>query len=91
MGTQLLEDVEVDVLLDFEPYLPCEGRSHREGLSGHVPDAEGAFFVVSPCCGPALIVCEPRAVFMKAQGTILCSRCQRETIWELWRFLPVEQ
>ncbi|TFD74720.1 hypothetical protein [Cryobacterium fucosi] len=82
------EDVVVD--LDFEPVIACEGRDHNRGMSGHIPDAPGAFMVISPCHGPKVIQCAPRVAAMRFSGLLHCSVCRMEHLVEEYRFLPIK-
>lgn len=83
-------EIDLVVLLDFEPTLPCEGDHHPRGLSGHDPTAPGAFLVVGPC-GPKVIQCLPRVNHMKTIGELYCRPCDRQHPITDYRFIPIGQ
>lgn len=87
---QTILEVESIELLDFDYSMPCEGANHTRGLSGHQPDAPGAFMVISPCCGPRVIQCAPRVAAMRFSGTLFCSICNTEHIVEEYTFVPLD-
>jgi hypothetical protein len=81
----------LDVALDFTPTLQCEGRRHSLGLHGHQVGAPAAYFMVAPCCGGKVTVCEPRyAAIMAGFGLLDCIPCGLQHLTELYRFLPIE-
>jgi hypothetical protein len=69
--------------------IPCDGRDHKRGISGHVVEDPGAFIVVSPCCGPSLIQCAGRVNYWRTYGLIMCSRCETQHLFEAFTFIPV--
>lgn len=85
-------DIEVSTieLLDFAPVIPCEGYNHPRGLSGHDPEAPGAYMVVSPCCGPKVIQCAGRVAFMKATGDLYCGSCSANHSTDEYTFIPLD-
>lgn len=87
---QTISEVESVVLLDFEYTPACEGTHHQRGLSGHDPEAPGAYMVISPCCGPKVIQCEPRVRTMIAGGLLTCTGCGLQRFPEDYRFVPLD-
>lgn len=83
-------DTDVDMELDFEPVLPCEGEWHPEGKGGHDPEAPGAFLICSPCHGPSIVQCAGRTADLRSGKSITCSRCAAEHPVEAYRFIPVD-
>jgi hypothetical protein len=84
-------DIELDlsVLEDFSPVLPCEGAHHSRAINGHIEGAPGAFFVVSPCCGPKIVQCAGRVAAMRFNGVLFCATCDTEHLAELYQFVPI--
>jgi hypothetical protein len=84
-----LLEMELDWQNDFDADLPCEGSHHDRGLSGHNSTAPGAYYVISPCCGPKVVQCAPRVKAMKAGGVLYCGDCRSEHLTTEYTFDPL--
>ena len=80
---------DLESLFDFDRDLSCEGSHHPRGLSGHDSTAPGAYKVISPCCGPKIVQCEPRVLAMKASGVLYCGTCRTDHLTTEYEFIPL--
>lgn len=95
--TNLLERVAVDLdirlnqlgHLEWEP--TCQGETHNRGLHGHNPEQPAAYYVIAPCHGPRIMICNSRANYLRTRGLLKCSICKIETLIERWRFEPIRR
>jgi hypothetical protein len=62
MNTVTTEFEEITQLIGDIP-IPCEGRQHSRGIFGHVPEAQGEFYIVNPC-GERVVQCRGRIAYM---------------------------
>lgn len=77
--------------LDFRPALPCEGETHSQGFSYHVPDQPGEFFAIAPCCGSRAVLCRSRVEYLTGPtvAEIRCQRCDLKHPPHTYRFEPL--
>lgn len=89
-----LTSIEIDLssleLLDFEHTPACEGETHNEGGYGHVATAPAAWIMSTPCCGPKLLVCEPRRLAIRASKELICGTHKKTMDVTKIVFFPID-
>lgn len=75
--------------LDFEYTPPCEGSTHSQGRNGHAAEEPASWILCMPCCGPRVLVCESRRIYIRTNGDILCNGCDTWRDTHTLVFLPV--
>lgn len=89
METKNLADTLAAIDFDYIP--KCEGLDHPRNLHGHVAGEPGFYYMISPCCGPKVIVCKPRVWYMhNVSLDIRCHICQREHYVKLYKFPAID-
>lgn len=87
----MLASPDVDTINDLDfTYLPgCEGETHSRSLHGHQAEEPARWVLVMPCCGPKLLVCEPRRAHIMADLDIRCNFHQEYVDTRAVRFIPI--
>lgn len=73
--------------LDFD--LQCEGLYHSRALQGHVPAQPASWYLIAPCHGARLMICDGRRAWLATRGTLQCTVCRVEWLIERWHVEPI--
>ena len=84
-----LTSLTVEEMESIAGGVPCEGSGHPYGIHGHDPEADAAFLLVCPLCGPDIAQCAPRVAEMKTHDLIQCDNCKMWYPTIKWGFVPL--